>query len=93
MNIKEGGVRGKPPQESRDKISRSNSKKYSDFNRENNKKRKKVDQYDLEGNYIKTYDCIKHAEIELNNGKNSKIYLVISGRRKKALGYIWKYIK
>ena len=52
----------------------------------------KVNQYDLKGNYIKTWDSIKEAceKLNLNHGN---ICTICSGKtnRKQTGGYIWKY--
>ena len=55
-------------------------------------KAKKINQYDLQGNFIKTWDTIKSAAISLNNGKyTSSISLCLSGKSKTAFGFIWRY--
>lgn len=51
--------------------------------------RKKVIKYDLNGNFIKKYDCIKDAIKE--NPKASHLKDVCQGFRKQAGGFIWKY--
>ena len=51
--------------------------------------RKKVIKYDLNGNFIKEYDCIKDAIKE--NPKSSHLKDVCKGFRKQAGGFIWKY--
>lgn len=56
----------------------------------NNVRSKKVNQYNLIGEYIKTWDCIKDASRELNI-KDSNISLCCKGKRNKAGGYMWKY--
>ena len=50
--------------------------------------KKEVEQYDKEGNFIKTYASISDAERE-TGAKN--IFYVCSGKRKSSGGYIWKY--
>ena len=57
-----------------------------------------INQYDLEGNYIKTFPSIKNAAIELgilkspkDRGCTSHISDVCKNKRKTAYGYIWKY--
>ena len=50
-----------------------------------------VDQYDLNGNFIKRWRCIKDIEKELNIC-NQNICKVCQGKRKKTGGYIWKYV-
>lgn len=50
---------------------------------------RKVGQYDLEGNLIKTYNSVNEAKRE--NG--SSIVRVLRGQQKTAKGYIYKYIE
>lgn len=54
----------------------------------NNKCIKRVKQYDLNGNYIKTYESVRKAMDETGAKKVSE---VCSGKRKTSGGYIWKY--
>ena len=49
---------------------------------------KKINQYDLEGNYIKTWNSITEAQNFLHIKNISE---VCRGRRKTTGGYIWKY--
>lgn len=49
---------------------------------------KKVNQYDLEGNYIKTWNSIKEAEKEVGSNHISQC---TKGRFKQTKGYIWRY--
>lgn len=56
----------------------------------NEKIRKKVNQYDIQGKYIKTWDSIIQVERELNIF-HSRIIEVCRGKRKQIGGYIWKY--
>lgn len=51
---------------------------------------KKVDQYDLNGNYIKTWESISSIEKELNI-KGTHISRVCRGKRKTTSGYVFKY--
>lgn len=51
---------------------------------------KRVFQYDLNGNYIKEWNSIREAQMEL---KLNHIYDVCSGKRKKCGNYIWKYVE
>lgn len=53
-----------------------------------NKLSKEVLQYDLQGNFIKVWDCVEEARKTLHI---SNISSVCNGKRKKAGGYIWKY--
>ena len=52
-------------------------------------RKKKVNKYDLNGNFIKEYDCIADAIKE--NPKAVHIYDVCRGIRKQAGGFIWKF--
>jgi hypothetical protein len=49
-----------------------------------------VQQFTLEGQFIREFDSIKQAEEETNTC-HGKISLVCKGKRKSAGGYIWKY--
>lgn len=51
--------------------------------------RRKVSQYDLNGNFIKNYDCITHAIKE--NPKCWAISAVCRGELNQTGGFIWKY--
>ena len=51
--------------------------------------RKPVSKYDLNGNFIKKYDCITDALKE--NPKAGHIGEVCRGERKQSGGFIWKY--
>ena len=51
---------------------------------------KKVDQYDLDGNFIKSWESISKAEKELNL-KGTHISKVCRGRGKTTGGYVFKY--
>lgn len=51
---------------------------------------KKVDQYDLNGNFIKTWESISSIEKELNI-KGTHISRVCRGKRKTTGGYVFKY--
>ena len=50
----------------------------------------KIDQYDLNGNYINTYNSASELK-NLFGYDNSHIGKVCKGREKSAYGYIWKY--
>lgn len=51
---------------------------------------RKVNQYDLQGNFIRTWSCIKEVEEELGI-KSSNISACCRGKLSKAGGFIWKY--
>lgn len=50
---------------------------------------KRVSQYDLQGNYIQTFDSLKEAGEKTHTPKCS-ISNVVCGRRKKAGGFLWR---
>lgn len=52
--------------------------------------KKKIEQYDMSGNYMKTYDSIIEASKELNISKDG-ISNNLRGRSKSSGGYVWKY--
>lgn len=52
---------------------------------------RKINQYDLDGNFIKTWDSAKDVEIKTNI-HNSAICNCCKNKRKTAGGYIWKYV-
>lgn len=55
---------------------------------------KVVNQYDLEGNFIKSYPYARIACKELgHNTTGDAITAVCRGARKSAYGYIWKYVE
>lgn len=55
-----------------------------------NKKFKKIKQFDLDGNFIKEWGCMKEAAIFLNVNYN-QISAVCNNRGKTAYGYMWKF--
>lgn len=55
---------------------------------------KRIEMYDLDGEYIHTYDCIKDALKELNAPlKSGHISSCAKGKKKSAYGFMWKYAK
>ena len=52
---------------------------------------KKVNQYDLEGNYIKTFKSVTDAQIICGKPNCSGVSAVCRGKIKAAYGYIWRY--
>lgn len=71
------------PEEIKKRISKSHKgKKSSNI--------KKVSQYDLNINYIQTFNSLKEAEEKTNIAKSS-ICTVCKGKSKQAGGFIWKY--
>ena len=57
----------------------------------NNHYKRKVLQYDLNGNFIKEWDSIKEAAYYLNIKYHNSITNCCGGRSKTAGGFIWKY--
>ncbi len=51
---------------------------------------RKVDQHDLNGNYIATFKTVKQAQ-EATGASRSKICMCCKGQRKSAGGFTWKY--
>lgn len=62
------------------------------LNKVHDKNKIKVDQYDLDGNYLRSFNSMKDAS-DFVNGKYQSIYRVCKGIRNKAYGYKWKYSK
>lgn len=54
------------------------------------KQKKKVDQYSLTGDFIKTWSSVSEAAKAIG-GQSSNIASCTAGRRKTAYGYIWRY--
>lgn len=57
----------------------------------NNIRAKSVNQYSLDGKYIKTYDYMEQIKCDLNIKSTSHISQCCMGKRNKCYGYIWKY--
>lgn len=55
-----------------------------------NPRHKKVDCYDINGNFVKTFFCLKYAAEELHL-KYQAIQRVLNGKRHSTGGYIFKY--
>ena len=51
-----------------------------------------VNQYDLDGNYIRTFDSVYEAEKTCGE-YNRAIYHCLHGDAKSAFGYLWRYEK
>ena len=51
-----------------------------------------IEQYDLNGNYIGTFDSIKDASLSVN-GLSTNIVKCLKGKIKSAYGYKWQYLK
>lgn len=54
------------------------------------KRLKKINQYDLEGNFIQSFNSLTEAA-QAVNGSKGNISLVANGKYKTAYGYKWKY--
>lgn len=55
-----------------------------------NPKSKKIEQFDSNGNFIKSWDSIAEA-CEFYNCNHSSISNCIAGRKKTVKGFVWKY--
>lgn len=54
---------------------------------------KKIAQYDLDDNLIKTYETVTEASLSIGNPQGrSQLTLVCKGERKTAYGYKWKWV-
>ena len=50
-----------------------------------------VNQYDLQGNFLKSFSTIKEAQLSIGAKSISSITNACTGRSKTSGGYIWKY--
>ena len=66
-------------------------KQQSENKKGNTNRRKKVIQYDVNGNFIKEWDYVLEAAYSLGKKTGAAITEVCSGKRKSIYGYIWKY--
>ena len=93
-NIENGGNSvGKLNEETKIKIGNANrGKNNGNYNKKGklNPLSKKVNQYDLNGNFIKTWHSMSDVERELNIS-SSNISQCCKNIRHKASGFIWKY--
>lgn len=66
--------------------------KYPEIAESKRRKRQlyKIDQYDLNNVYIKTFNCVAEIVVELNLESGSAISNCIVGKQNTAHGYIWK---
>ena len=85
----------KQTKETREKIGNANrgrklSKERIKYMRKNAIGKKKINQYDLDGNFIKQWDSIKEAGRTLNIFPQN-IGKVCRGQQKYAKGYLWRY--
>ena len=65
-------------------------KYYDSFRAKNERSKKKIDQYSLDGKYIRSYNSIVEAGKHLNF-PHYNIGACLRGRQKTACGYRWKY--
>ena len=56
-----------------------------------NKSKKRINQYDLDGNFIKQWNSLNEAASFLNKTSSGAISNCCSGKNKTAYGYKWKY--
>jgi len=62
----------------------------SKLGKPSNNKKRKISQYDLNGDFLKTWDSLKEISLTLNLSPNS-INRCCQEKQKKAFNYIWKY--
>jgi len=68
-----------------------NKKMIENLSGKNNKKSKKIEQYDLQGNFIKDWIGIRDVARKTNI-KHQNISACCVGKQKTAGGYIWRYV-
>ena len=59
--------------------------------REKNPRCKAVNQYDLQGNFIRTFSCMEEIKNAIHISTTAHISDCCRGKRNKCYGYIWKY--
>jgi hypothetical protein len=59
--------------------------------RQKEKIKKSVMQYDMDGTFIKKWDSIKDATYSIAGHNSGRIVDCLKGRSASAYGYIWKY--
>jgi len=55
--------------------------------------KKQIDMYDLNGCFLKRFNCINDARKYVGKPNERNITKVLAGKRNKAHGYIWKYVQ
>jgi len=65
--------------------------KLSKRSKGNTNRRKKVIQYDMDGNFIKEWDYVLEAGYSLGKKTGAAITEVCNGKRKSIYGFLWKY--
>jgi hypothetical protein len=66
---------------------------YENCKKEHHRQGKKVNQYDLDGNYLRTFDSITDALKALNKStRDSHITLSCKGEQNHTFGYQWRYL-
>lgn len=60
------------------------------YNRLHKNNQKRIEQFDISGTYIKTFDSLVEAAKSVN-GKYQSLYRVCEGKRKTAYGFKWKW--
>ncbi len=90
MSISQTGKKHTPEQIEKIRKALTGQKRTPEqIERANQRKYKKVDMYDLSGNYIKTFDTITQA-CEETGAKCENISKCFSGQRNSCAGYLWK---
>ena len=83
-----------PPNRKGEKMSKEGIEKMLKSRLENNKtngRRKKILQYDIEGNLLKEWNYVNNIKVEGLNIKIESIRNVCNGYRNSVYGFIWKY--
>ena len=73
------------------KKSWNSGKKCEYMSGSNNYQARPVNQYTLNGEYIRTWDCIADIKRNTDYKGTSHITSCCTGKRNKACGYIWRY--
>ena len=60
------------------------------YNRLHKNNQKRIDQYNIDGSYIRTFDSLIEAAKSVD-GKYQSLYRVCEGKRKTAYGFKWKW--
>jgi hypothetical protein len=66
-------------------------KKRAEYNKDINRKRKPIFQYDLQGNFLNEYESVASATTQNNLPNHTNIICNLKGRTKHAYGSVWKY--
>lgn len=88
--LSEKALNQRHSKETREKMSKSMKENHADFNGKNNPRANPVNQYSLNGEFIKRWDYAKEASRTLDINYSSLISCC-TGKYKSSGGYIWEY--